>query len=107
MELHFGVIRNKQAIHAVLEESRANDRHLAVCFNSEGKLIVKICTVVDILDDNVATRVILRSQSGDGDSDFSLLLSNIQSIYPIRDFKVEESSSSEELDWPDDPEPNG
>lgn len=105
MELHFGVIRDKQAIHAALQQSKDHNRHLAVCFNSEGKLIVKICTVVDIADKG-ATTVLLRSQSDSENCDFSVLLSNIQSIYPIRDFTVEGSPSSEEVNWPDDPESN-
>ena len=106
MELHFGVIREKEAMHAALHQSKLHNRYLAVCFNSEGKLIVRICTVINIEEEKNGTRVTLRSQTDEKDTDFTLLLSNIQSIYPIRDFKVKETGASGDLEWPDDPEPS-
>ena len=106
MELQFGVIREKEAIHAALLQGKIHNRHLAVCFNSDGKLIVRICTVVDILEDDNGTKVILRSTSSEKETDFTLLLANIQSIYPIRDFSVEGTEAPGGTDWPDDPEPN-
>ena len=106
MELHFGVIRDKEAIHAALKQSKFHNRHLAVCFNSEGKLLVRICTVIDIQDDKGGPCVTLRSQTEGKDTNFTLLLANIQSIYPIRDFSVEQAGASGDMDWPDDPEPN-
>jgi hypothetical protein len=104
MEVHFGVIRDKQAIHAALLESKSLNRQLAVCFNSEGKLVVKICTVIDVVNGDDGTSVILRAHTEEHNSEFALRLSSIQSIYPIRDFKVDEPETSS-LDWPDDPEP--
>ena len=88
MELHFGVIRDKQAIHAALKQSKSLKRQLAVCYNSEGKLIVRICLVIDLIERKEGTSVIFRTQTEEGESDLTLLLSNIQSIYPIIDFKM-------------------
>ena len=106
MELHFGVIRDKQAIHAALTESLHGGRQLAVCYNSEGKLIVKICTVTAILEDKGVTMATLHSRSTDTDSEFTLPLERIQSLYPIRDFGATSPEASPLSAWPDDPDPD-
>lgn len=85
MEIHFGVVRDKQGIHSSLLQSQAHHRQLAVCYSSEGKLIVKICVVKDIEKRNDGTWVTLLSPD-DNDSETRILLDHIQSIYPIRDF---------------------
>ena len=48
MELHFGMISDRDAIYSGLVESKSLNRQLAICHNSNGKLLVKICTVVEI-----------------------------------------------------------
>jgi len=106
MELHFGVIRDKQEIRATLLQSRSVNRQLAICYNDDGKLIVKICTVVDITEHKEDEDVVvtLRSQSGENKNEFSVPLSGLQSIYPIRNFKFENPKTSAPVDWTEDPE---
>lgn len=84
MEIHFGVVRDKQGIHSGLLQSRSHHRQLAVCYSSEGKLIVKICIVKSFDTRKDGTWVMLRSP--DDDSETEVPLDHIQSIYPIRDF---------------------
>lgn len=105
MELHFGVIRDKETIHAALQHSKSLKRQLAVCYYSEGKLLVNICTVSDVLEANDGVRVTLHSLPGGPESEFTVRLENIQSIYPIRDFNAEKPETTGELEWPEDPEP--
>jgi hypothetical protein len=85
MEIHFGVVRDKQGIQSGLLESRSTHRQLAVCYSSDGKLIVKICIVKDIDHRHDGTWVTLLSPDGNN-SETNILLEHIQSIYPIRDF---------------------
>jgi hypothetical protein len=85
-EVHVGVIRDKQGIYAGLLQSHSSNHQLAVCYNSEGKLIVKICTVMNIMGGKADGTVILRSQPDDANSEITIKLDDIESIYPIRDF---------------------
>ena len=85
IEIHFGVIRDKQGIHSALVQSRSHHRQLAVCYSSEGKLIVKICIVKDIDKRKDGTWVTLLSPD-DNNNETNIPLDHIQSIYPIRDF---------------------
>ena len=86
MEVHFGVIRDKQAIHAGLGQSKSQNHQLAICYNNDGVLTVKICSVVDIVHDQSGTRVILRQQPDQPQTEFTIPFDHIQSIYPIREF---------------------
>ena len=85
MEIHLGVIRDKQGIYSALLQSQSTKRQLAVCFNSDGKLLVKICTVTDMVRRKDGISVTLKSQTEE-DSETTILLEHIKSIYPIRDF---------------------
>jgi len=85
MDIHFGLIRDKHGILAALEDSLSRQRQLAVCFNSDGKLIVKITTVKDIRNRKDGSWVTLFSPD-DHNREFSIPVDHIQSIYPIRDF---------------------
>jgi hypothetical protein len=85
MEIHFGVVRDKQGIHSSLVESRKQHRQLAVCYSSEGKLIVKICIVKEIEKGNDGTWISVLSPDDDN-SETRIHLDHIQSVYPIRDF---------------------
>ena len=85
MEIHFGIVRDKQGIYAGLLESRSRHRQLAVCYNSDGKLIVKICLVKRIDRRKDGTWVTLISPDDDHD-ETTILIDLIQSIYPIRAF---------------------
>ena len=89
MEVHFGVIRDKNSIHAGLLHSRSSNHQLAICFNSEGKLLVRICTVTDLVVENDVVSVVLQPQPGNRQSEFRIPLDRIQSIYPIREFNEE------------------
>jgi len=84
-EIHFGVIRDKKGIHAGLLQSKASNRQLAICYTSEGKLLVKICTVMDIKKDG--SGIILRSQADGPAGEITITMDHIESIYPIRDFE--------------------
>jgi hypothetical protein len=86
MEIHLGVIRDKEAIYSALRESHSTKRQLAVCFNSGAKLLVKICTVTNIVGSPHGVSVTLKSQTDDKDKETTILVQHIESIYPIRDF---------------------
>lgn len=86
IEVHFGVIRDKKEISSALLNSQATNRQLAVCYNKEGKLLVKICTVSRIIGKQDGVRVVLRSSGEDKDEDITVPFDQIQSIYPIRNF---------------------
>ncbi|MEX2232435.1 MAG: hypothetical protein WD824_09760 [Cyclobacteriaceae bacterium] len=88
MEVHFGVIRDKPGIFAGLLQSKSLNRQLAVCYSSEGKLIVKISTVMEIFGGPDGGSVILRSQPENPGSETTVKMDRIESIYPIRDFPV-------------------
>lgn len=83
MEVHFGVIRDKPGIYEGLLQSQSSNHQLAVCYNSDGKLIVKICAVKDIVSANDGTMVLLHH---DPSGESTVMLDQIESIYPIRDF---------------------
>lgn len=85
MEIHFGIIRDKQGIYTGLLESRSRHRQLAVCFKADSKLIVKISMVKRIDRRKDGTWVTLISPD-DGDNEITILVDDIQSIYPIRAF---------------------
>lgn len=108
LEFHFGVIREKQAIHAALLQSKSLNRQLAVCYNIDGKLIVKICTVVamEVPEGKEGGNVTLSCMDGEALSEFEVPLTSIQSLYPIRDFKLEEPEPTGDVNWPQDPEPH-
>lgn len=99
MQLHFGFIRDKQAIHAALLQSKTLGRQLAICYASEGKLIVKVGNIMDLTRGKEGERVILRSKSEQPDSEFSILLDHIQSVYPIREFGQRRPEASAEMDY--------
>jgi len=80
------MIRDKQGIYSALQQSRSTKRQLAVCFNGDGKLLVKICTVIDMVGKKDNIKVILKSQGENKDSQTTIPLEYIQSIYPIRHF---------------------
>ena len=85
MEIHFGVVRDRQGIHSGLLQSRSHHRQLAVCYSSEDKLIVKICIVKGFDTRKDGTWVTLRSPDDDN-SETEVPIDHIKSIYPIRDF---------------------
>lgn len=85
MEVRFGVIRDKQEIHAGLLQSKSSNSQLAVCYNGDGKLLVKICHVLDAPEAGDGP-VILRLQADDPATEFSVRFEDIQSIYPIKEF---------------------
>jgi hypothetical protein len=84
-QVNVGVIRDKQGIYMGLLKSKSLNRQLAVCYNSDGKLIVKICIVKEIIRDKKDSTVTLVSPD-DTHAETSIALDLIQSIYPIRDF---------------------
>ena len=83
--VHVGVIRDKPGIYLGLIKSKSENRQLAVCYNSDGKLIVKICVVKNIVGDRNNGTVTLASPD-DPLAETSIPVAHIQSIYPIRDF---------------------
>ncbi|MGC1240743.1 MAG: hypothetical protein WA874_04100 [Chryseosolibacter sp.] len=90
MEVHFGFIRDKQRIHAGLMNSKSSNHQVAICYSSEGKLLVKICTVVDVTSDAQGATVTLRTQQDDPATELRIPVDQIQSIYTIRDFDKDE-----------------
>lgn len=84
MEIHFGLVRDKQRIYSGLTQSQSQSRQLAVCFNSEGKLLVQIAVVTDIQKCADGTWITLTSP--DNSTHTRVLLEHVQSIYPIRNF---------------------
>jgi hypothetical protein len=86
MEIQMEVIRDKEGIYAGLLQSQSMAHQLAVCYNSDGKLIVKICTVVDIAGDKDNAMIRLRSQADIPANEVIVPVTHIESIYPIRDF---------------------
>ena len=85
MEIHFGIVRDRQGIYTGLLESRSHQRQLAVCYNNDGKLIVKICVVKRIERSKEGIWVTL-SAPDDDNSEITILIDHIQSIYPIRGY---------------------
>lgn len=83
--VHAGVIRDKRGIYLGLLKSKSENRQLAICYNSDGKLIVKICVVKDIVGEGSTGTVMLVSPD-DPNVETSIPVEYIQSIYPIRDF---------------------
>jgi hypothetical protein len=85
MEIKVGLIRDKQGIYEGLLQSKSMNRQLAVCYSSEGKLIVKISVVKDMLKEGEHTTVVLVSPIEEH-TETLVPLDHIESIYPIRDF---------------------
>lgn len=84
------MIRDKRAIHEGLLESQSSHRQLAVCYNNKDKLLVKICTVVDVREEDSGTSVTLKMQGDDGAFESMIvMLDRIESIYPISDFPAD------------------
>jgi hypothetical protein len=83
MEIRAGLIRDKPGIYNGLLRSWSTKGQLAVCYNSGGKLFVKICVVKEIRKDNDATTVCLASPD-DIKNETTVALDHIESIYPIR-----------------------
>jgi hypothetical protein len=87
MELHFGVIRDKEGIYAGLIQSQSFNRQLAICYKSEGKLLVKLCSVVRIEQAKETVIVTVHPQPEEpGSKPTTLLLQDIESIYPMHAF---------------------
>lgn len=86
MELHFEVISGKEAIYAELVQSQSQGHQLAICYNKDGKLAVKICIVKDILRRNDKVAISLRSGLHDANTE-EIALDIIESIYPIHLYK--------------------
>jgi len=85
MDVHLGVIRDKQGIYSALLQSQSLRRQLAVCYSNQGQLIVKICTVKEIERTGEGSTVTFVSLD-EASSEARVPLDQIQSIYPIRDF---------------------
>jgi hypothetical protein len=86
-ELQFGMIRDKEGIYAGLIQSQSFNRQLAICYKSEGKLLVQICSVLRIEQAKDTVMVTVYPQPEEpGSKPTTLLLDNIESIYPIHAF---------------------
>jgi len=85
MELNVGVIRDKPGIYSGLWQSRSTNQQLAICYNSGGKLLVKICTVKEINGTDKDAMVTLVGPDEES-AEVEIPLDSILSIYPIRDF---------------------
>jgi hypothetical protein len=86
MALHFEVIRDKETIHSELLQSKTMGYQLAVCYRDEQNLNVKICNVVDIVQNPGRIVVTLRSESNEN-GEIEVGLETIESIYPIHMFQ--------------------
>jgi hypothetical protein len=86
MALQFEVIRDKETIRTELLQSKAMGYQLAVCYRDEQRLNVKICNVIDIVQNPDRVVVTLRSESNDN-GDMDVGLETIESIYPIHMFR--------------------
>lgn len=85
MDLKIGVIRDRQGIYSGLLQSQSTHRQLAVCYNSDGTLLVKISVVSEIITDSENVTIVLQS-SIDPLNKTAVSLNEIQSIYPITDY---------------------
>jgi hypothetical protein len=84
--LHSGMIRGKRPIHQGLLQSQSTNRQLAVCYANDDKLLVKICTFLEVKGGK-ETSVILQTQGQNGATEnITIALDQIESIYPISDF---------------------
>ncbi len=86
MEVNIGVIRDRQGIHAELLRSESTSRQLAICYISDGKLIVKISVVKKLKNTPEGIIVLLGATANDPPHETVVPLDQIQSIYPISDF---------------------
>ncbi len=85
MDLNVGVIRDKQGIYSGLLKSQSLNHQLAVCYNSGGKLLVKIAVVAHIIPTKEGTTITFASPD-DASVEIVIPLDDIESIYPIRNF---------------------
>lgn len=85
METNIGLIRDKPGIYSGLWQSKSSHQQLAVCYNHEGKLLVKICIVKELTRTQSDTMVTLTSPDHESE-EISIPFTAIESIYPIRDF---------------------
>jgi hypothetical protein len=87
MKTQMGVIRDKDGIYAGLLQSQSLAHQLAVCYHSEDRLVVKICTVINIAVGDEPALVTLRTRPEDPPAtEIVVSLDHIESIYPISDF---------------------
>jgi hypothetical protein len=86
MALHFEVIRDKATIQTELLQSKTMGYQLAVCYRDDENLNVKICNVIDIVQNADSLAVTLRSAS-EKTHDIVVGLETIESIYPIHVFQ--------------------
>jgi hypothetical protein len=84
MEINLGVIRDRHSIYSGLLQSLSMNRQLAVCYNSDGKLIVKICQVKDIGPEENGNVTLV--SAGETHTEITIPLHHIESIYPISEF---------------------
>lgn len=84
MEINVGLIRDKDGIYSGLLQSQSMNQQLAVCYRSEGKLIVKICVVKELNRENDPTVTVVSPD--ETHTETVVLLDHIESIYPIREF---------------------
>ena len=85
MDIKEGVIRDRDSIYSGLLHSQSLNHQLAVCYNSDGKLLVKISVVKNISRGKNGLEVTLVSP-GEVQPETVIPLENIQSIYLISDF---------------------
>ena len=86
MALQFEVIRDKETIHRELLQSKTVGYQLAVCYRDEQNLNVKICNVIDIVQNADRVVVSLKSESSEH-GEIMVGLETIESIYPIHMFQ--------------------
>ena len=87
MELHFEVIRGKEAIYSELLQSKSSRYQLAICYTNDKNLNVKICNVTNVTNGIDGVLVTLRSEpGGDTSSEVVIALDSIESIYPIHPY---------------------
>lgn len=85
MEVNVGVIRDKPGIYTGLWQSQSSNQQLAICYSSEGKLIVKIGTVKEMTGQGAESQVTFTCPENDK-AETTIPVDSIVSIYPIRDF---------------------
>ncbi len=85
MDLNEGLIRDKEGIYSGLLHSLSAHQQLAICYNDDGRLIVKIAVVKQIRPADDGTRITLTSPD-EPRAETLIHLDRILSIYPIRYF---------------------
>lgn len=87
MDLHFEVIRGKEAIYSELVHSQSLGHQVAICYRMEDKLIVKICMITGIAQGIGGMVIRFRSQPDEMKTEMLIALDAIESIYPIHAFQ--------------------